>query len=186
MRRGDARRPDRRGFEGGQLVGCHAHDLAHEEADERLAIAAGEERPQARRELLGGRRAGVRARAALVDDEAPDVRRPERRPECAPAPVRVPEEVDRPARPAALRGRRVDDRRHVLELADDRVGERVAACAAAAPIERVAGEPLAEERLDDPERGVVGGRAVDEHERRPAAAPEPGDRGPVAGDRYAA
>ena len=90
----------------------------------------------------------------------------QRRPERASTAVRVPEDIDRAAR---LRRERVGDRGHVLELALDRVRRRVARRAAAAPVDGVDREALGEQRPDDPERRVVGGRAVDQDQRRPVA-----------------
>ena len=64
--------------------------------------------------------------------------------------------------------------------ARSRTAGRVARRPATAPVDRVDRERRAQHRPDDPERGVVGGRPVDEHERRPVAAREHGDRRAIA------
>ena len=65
---------------------------------------------------------------------------------------------------------RVDDRRHVLELALDRVLRGVPALASAAPVDGVEREAIDERRKDVAEAPVRAGRAVEEDERRPFAA----------------
>jgi hypothetical protein len=58
---------------------------------------------------------------------------------------------------------------------------QVAAGAPAPAVDRHAREPFAQDRLDRPERRVVGRRPVDEDERRPGTGAEPGDRRAVGG-----
>ena len=114
-----------------------------------------------------------RRRRALVRDDPPDRLGQECRPESAAPAVRVPEDVDRPAGPGR---QRLGDGGDVLELALDRVRPRsVARGAAATTVDRVDRERASEHRPDDPERRVVRGRAVDEHQRRPLAAREDRD-----------
>jgi len=74
-----------------------------------------------------------------------------------------------------LGGDRLGDRRDVHELALDRVSGAVAGGASPPTVEGVEPEPGGEERPDDPERRVVGGRAVHEQERRTRAELEDGD-----------
>jgi hypothetical protein len=88
----------------------------------------------------------------------------------------VAEDRDRVARVAR---ERLGDCGDVLEFALDRVGEGVARRAAPPSIDGVDGEPARQARTDDPERGVIGGGAVDQDQRWPVAAAEDGDRRPV-------
>ncbi len=76
----------------------------------------------------------------------------------------MPEDVDRAA---GLARERLRDGGHVLELALDGVRRRVARRAAAPAVDGMDREAFREHRPDDTERRVVGGRAVDEDERRP-------------------
>ena len=69
------------------------------------------------------------------------------------------EDVDGRARSG---GDGIGDGRDILELALDRVGRPVAGCAPPAPVDRVDREVAGEQRSDDPERRVIGGRAMDE------------------------
>ena len=98
-------------------------------------------------------------------------------PERATTAVGMTDHID--ARPRLGR-QRVGDGRDVLELPLDRVRQRVARSAATAAVDGVDREPLGEHRPDHPERGVVGGGAVDEDDRRPRTAREDGDRRAVA------
>ena len=77
---------------------------------------------------------------------------------------------------AGVRGDRLGDRGHVLELALDRIRVGVARRTATAPVDRVDREPAGEQRADHPERGVVGARAMDEQERRAVTGGEDRDR----------
>ena len=185
-RRVDRRRaagPDRVGPEGGEIRLRHPDDVAHERGERFVPIARGDERrdPPDRARVLLVATLGSRRRA-LVADDAPEVGRPKRRAERDPAAVRVPDDVDRPAR----FGRdRVHDRGEVVELALDRVrlaGRSVigrAPPAAIDGVERVAGGQQRSAR--SPGR-MVGRGAVDEDDRRSARAhSEAGDRDAVRG-----
>ena len=129
-------------------------------ARRRAAGSRAASRAAARRTLVR-RRAG---RCRVVSSAAPSAQRP---------PYEWPNDVDRRARLA--RGHRLGDRGHVLELALDRVRRRIAGRAAAAPVDRVQANASAS---TGPRTGrrVVGGRAVDEDERRPLAGREDRDR----------
>ncbi len=121
---------------------------------------------------------GVGGRPPLVEDEPPDVggqRRPAERAQPAEG---VAVQVDRG--PGGLRDR-VDHGGDVLELALDGVAGRVAAGAAAAPVQGVDGGVGLQVGQQRPPAGVVGHRAVHQHQRRPLAAGPDGDLGAVAG-----
>ena len=98
----------------------HPDDLAHERGQRPIVIARREPLAQA---VLDARRVIARAgrrRGALVADDPPDGVGPQAGPKRTPAAIGVTDHVDR-LRPASA-GDGVGDRRHVLELALDRVG----------------------------------------------------------------
>ena len=174
--RGPARRV---GPVGGEVRGGHPDDLGQERRERAVAVAgveplaqacldaragdssprAGSARPRSRRPA-GSHRSGARPRARTA--RRTNARR------------------HRPA--ARARGERVGHGGDVLELALDRVRRRVARGTAAAAVDRRGRSGrAARHRADDAERRVVGGRAVDEDERRPAhRSLNSGDRRAVA------
>src|SRR2546423_8756820 len=72
-------------------------------------------------------------------------------------------------------GQSFDDHRHVVELALDAVAAAVAARPTATTIDGMDGEMHPEQWPHRPERGVVGGRAVDDEEGPSAARREDSD-----------
>ena len=164
--RGGPDRPDRVGPVGGQVCrrSCRRPRVRNAASAPSLSPAASRSR---RRVLDAGRvvaRPG-RRRRSLVRDDPPDRVGQQRRAERAAPAVRVPEDVDWPA---SVGRKRLGDRRDVLELALDRIRPvSVPRCPSAATVDRVDRERRAEHRPDDPERRVIGGRPMNEHERRP-------------------
>jgi hypothetical protein len=87
------------------------------------------------------------------------------------------EDVDRTAMPLC---HGIGDAGDVLELALDPVRQCVSGSPATAPIDRDDGPPGGQSRPDDPERRVIGGRAMDEDDRWPIPPRERGDRRAIA------
>jgi len=130
--------------------------------------------------VLDTRRVVARARRrgrSLVRDHPPDRVGQESGPKCAAPAVRVPEYVHGPS---GVGREHLGHRRDILELALDRVRPGgIPRGPSPTPVDRVDRERRAKHRSDDPERRVIGGRAVDEHERRPITRSKDGDPGPV-------
>ena len=182
-RGGGAERPDRVGAERREVRRRHADGLGHEPGEHAVEVARGEVRAQARLERRVDRRPRpAPERRALVRDDAPDRGGPQARPERDPPAQRVPDDVDRPAR--LRRPRRLGDGGEVVELALDRRTRRVAVPESPRPRRSMAWSRhrVREVRADDAPRAVVGGRAVDEDQRRPGARGEDRDRRAIRGD----
>jgi hypothetical protein len=79
--------------------------------------------------------------------------------------------------PTRLGGEHLGDRDDVLELSLDRIRRGVARFAATAPIVGFRREAARQAGREHPERGVVGRRSVDEHDRRACSIVEAGDAG---------
>ena len=85
-------------------------------------------------------------------------------------------------RRAGFGGDRIRDCGHVLVLPLDRVGGPVAGRPAAAPIDRMEAKARFEKRSGGPPGRVIGGRSVDEDDRRPVTGGEDRDRCAVPRD----
>jgi len=112
-------------------------------------------------------------RSGLVEDELAQVAGDEGCAQPYGRAVRVAEEVRRLVD-------RVDDGGHILELAVDRVLHGIAALAAATAIDREDGKAIDQGGDEEVEAPVGARRPVDEHERRPLAAPPVPDPRSVA------
>ena len=111
--------------------------------------------------------------APVNRDRPADVRGQQRRAQRTAPTIGVAEDVGRGT--GLVRESR-GDRRQILEFALDGVGRGVTRRSPAAAIDRVDREPGSSNGPRDPERGVVGGRAVHEDQRRPHAGGEHRDR----------